>query len=227
MNKTEEILLAIRNFEGTAGWKNGVDGFIEALSYKTYVPLPICGYAERIQENFSPYEGSDVSVIFMMDKQLWELTGFRLHDDELFDENPIELKLEAVDSKRATVHILASYEGQNMDRVEKVREAIQNYPVTDKYFNPSQTFAQDLFSRPDDLHRETILEGLGKVVHQDEKKGVENGGLDIWIVFSCEGHLYKLSGYYDSYDGSNYESATLSEVVAKQKTITVYEELTA
>lgn len=63
---------------------------------------------------------------------------------------------------------------------------------------------------------------LGLIEYVAAKDGAEGGGEDIWIVFKLDGKLYRLDGYYASYDGSNWGEGDIKEVIAEQKVITVY-----
>ncbi len=68
----------------------------------------------------------------------------------------------------------------------------------------------------------TVELALGAATYVDGKLGREGGGEDIWFVFSLGGDLYRLSGWYSSYDGSNWEDSTPELVVPEEKIITIY-----
>jgi len=97
---------------------------------------------------------------------------------------------------------------------EQVSEAISEQglqefveELTDTWSNPSPTVE---------------LEGLGIAAYVDGKLGREGGGEDIWFVFSLDGKFYRLTGWYSSYDGSNWEDARVELVVPEEKIITIY-----
>jgi hypothetical protein len=66
------------------------------------------------------------------------------------------------------------------------------------------------------------LPGLGEVTLVDSKPGQEGGGEDIWVVFLIGDQLFKLTGWYGSWDGSNWEEGEVFEVVAEEKIVVVY-----
>lgn len=55
--------------------------------------------------------------------------------------------------------------------------------------------------------------------------GGEGEGSSIGFVLDLDGRYFKVSGYYNSWVGTNWEDAEVVEVVPKQKVITVYEEV--
>lgn len=76
---------------------------------------------------------------------------------------------------------------------------------------------------------EQLIEGIheaktsaGLIEYVDAKDGMEGGGEAIWVVFKLDGKLYRINGYYASYDGSNWDDGPIEEVVAEEKVITVY-----
>lgn len=58
----------------------------------------------------------------------------------------------------------------------------------------------------------------------DGKFPAESGGENIWIIFHVEGEntLYRIQGYYTSYDGAGWESAIVEEVEARPRVINDY-----
>jgi len=66
------------------------------------------------------------------------------------------------------------------------------------------------------------LDGLGEVTLVDSKPGFEGGGEDIWVVFHVGNQLFKLTGWYGSWDGSNWDEGDVFEVVAEEKIVVVY-----
>jgi hypothetical protein len=70
--------------------------------------------------------------------------------------------------------------------------------------------------------------GLGEVKivdasDYDSNKNYDGWYEDLWVVFDIQGTLYKATGTYTSYVGSDWEDE-LKVVVPKEKTILVYEE---
>jgi hypothetical protein len=66
------------------------------------------------------------------------------------------------------------------------------------------------------------LPEFGEVTLVDSKPGHEGGGEDIWVVFLIGDQLFKLTGWYGSWDGSNWEEGEVFEVVAEEKIVVVY-----
>lgn len=68
------------------------------------------------------------------------------------------------------------------------------------------------------------IEGLGWV-SIPENFGGEGMGDDRWVVFYIEatGQYFKKSGYYASYDGTNWGDGDFAVVSPKEKVVTVYE----
>ncbi len=64
-----------------------------------------------------------------------------------------------------------------------------------------------------------LIEFDGKSItltHVDSKPGAEGGGENIWLVFHAgDETLYRISGYYGSYDGEEWDLDSLEEVVAE------------
>jgi len=66
---------------------------------------------------------------------------------------------------------------------------------------------------------------VGTVKHVDSKVGAEGGGEDIWFVFSInDDKLYRITGYYTSYDGSYWEGP-VTEVTPREITVTVFDDV--
>lgn len=61
------------------------------------------------------------------------------------------------------------------------------------------------------------------IVKQVEQKGGEGEGSEYWVVFSVNGDtLFRVEGYYSSWEGTNWDSAELVEVVPVQVLVTQY-----
>lgn len=87
-------------------------------------------------------------------------------------------------------------------------------------------FAEDLRNQKnayDYKNKATYVVGLGQVRTVDEVTQFEEGS--VWIVFQTENDetLFRLSGYYDSYEGAEWAYGTVTEVEAREITTTVYE----
>lgn len=107
---------------------------------------------------------------------------------------------------------------------EKVYETNEKEPE-----NWRENFAQALLdgkewnSQTKEYEDVTVeLDGFGAVTLVDSKPGFEGGGEDIWIVFLVGDQLFKLTGWYGSWDGSNWEEGDVFEVVAEEKVVVVY-----
>lgn len=65
----------------------------------------------------------------------------------------------------------------------------------------------------------------GQIFHiVDGKDPIEGGGEDVWYVFRIEGNdsLYRIKGYFNSYDGTDWEETGPIEEV-KAIPVTAYE----
>jgi len=102
--------------------------------------------------------------------------------------------------------------------LNEIHEALRAYKNNDGI----EEFVEDLT-----WNKKTAdLGSLGVATHADSKVGIEGEGEHIWLVFELGGSFYRLTGYYNSYDGSNWdEYGDLEEVKPVQKTITVYEKI--
>lgn len=65
--------------------------------------------------------------------------------------------------------------------------------------------------------------GVGDVEKVASEPGGEGHGEDIWVVVRTidTGQLFRMNGWYASYDGSNYDGE-LYEVRAQERTVVVY-----
>lgn len=57
----------------------------------------------------------------------------------------------------------------------------------------------------------------------EEDFGGEGQGETRYVVFSVDGQFFRVDGYYASWDGTNWESASPYEVEAKEVTVIKYE----
>jgi hypothetical protein len=117
----------------------------------------------------------------------------------------------------------------------EVQNAIESYNEQVETYNEEnkdawrEPFAQTLIDgsvyNPETKKYEDVkveLDGLGEVTLVDSKPGQEGGGEDIWIVFHVGNQLFKLTGWYGSWDGSNWDEGDVFEVVAEEKIVVVY-----
>lgn len=80
----------------------------------------------------------------------------------------------------------------------------------------------------DSKTNDSPVPGLG-VVEQVKEYGGMGQGDDLWVVFKVAepgtGHerYFRVDGYYSSYEGCNWEDASLAEVTPRVKTVIVYE----
>lgn len=56
----------------------------------------------------------------------------------------------------------------------------------------------------------------------DSKFGYEGGGEDIWVVFKFDSKLYRMTGYYGSWSGDEWDASTIIEVVPEEKVTIIY-----
>ena len=59
----------------------------------------------------------------------------------------------------------------------------------------------------------------------DGETGREGGGENIWVVFQVGETFFRKTGYYNSWEGSDWSYGDLEIVVPKEKLITVYESI--
>lgn len=224
MGKAADILTAINWFIHPYKDEEGVDAFISCLTQHNNVDLGEQGTLTEISEEFheTSTEVGDLTMVVMVDEQLYKFGCF-LNKEE--GAQWVNASLTEMDKLEANVTIPDNYRSGDGVLLEKMRAAIDSYPVRDKFLNSPSTFVQDV--SPDKARGTALitLESIGTVQFEAEKRGMENGGHDIWVVFSHDQHLYKLSGWYDSYGGSDYTKAILTEVVAKEQTVIYYEEI--
>jgi hypothetical protein len=79
-------------------------------------------------------------------------------------------------------------------------------------------YSQDTFDVP----------GLGQVAIKDystydSNKNYDGWSEDLWVIFDIQGTLYRATGSYTSYIGSEWNNE-LTIVVPKQKVVTYFEE---
>lgn len=225
MDEVTEVFAAINTFIHPYKKMQGVNAVIDCLTCGEEVDLGMYGILVEVSEEFhdeTPEEASSLTMELVVADQLYKLVCFLNKKD---GPEWVNASLTQIEKKESNLIIAEDCYGENLSQLKKIKEAIENYPVKDKRYNSIHSFAQDLLSLEDGQHPQITLDGLGIVVHEADKRGVEKGGADIWIVFSRNHHLYKLAGCYYSYGGSDYENATLSEVAAKDKIVIIYEEL--
>ena len=95
--------------------------------------------------------------------------------------------------------------------IEEVHEAIKKFGHQD--FVDSIEYTTVPFELP----------GIGTVKQVAAETGGEGSAEHIWIVFEIDGTLYEKTGYYSSYDGTEWSYGTLSVVVPRQTIVTVYD----
>jgi len=66
------------------------------------------------------------------------------------------------------------------------------------------------------------LDGVGTIEWVAQNDGGVGDGGEIWFVFSHEGHLYRLSGFYSSYDSNEWDDEVV-EVFPRVIAKTIYE----
>lgn len=78
----------------------------------------------------------------------------------------------------------------------------------------------------DELSLNEVVEvaDLGSVQVVDRQPGREGGGENIYIVFKVGERFFKKTGYYASYDGSNWDGS-FTEVTPQDRVVTFYEPL--
>ena len=78
-------------------------------------------------------------------------------------------------------------------------------------------------------YRKTItLDGVGDVTFVAGEGGGEGQGEHVWVVFEHDGNLLRLTGYYSSYDGTEWGEdygSTLEFVAPRVISVTVYDSI--
>ena len=72
------------------------------------------------------------------------------------------------------------------------------------------------------LYSDEVTLPSGLVVKDVERYGGEGEGDKLWVVFSVDDQLFRVTGYYSSWDGDNWEDASLEEVEAYEVMVTKY-----
>lgn len=108
-----------------------------------------------------------------------------------------------------------------MQTVEEVKNFVKNCGNDDRYSGGAQHFGESLSWR--DAKTPVDVDGVNFYV-VDGKFGQEGEGENIWIVFHVEGYdtLYRMSGFYSSYDGSEWSAENIEEVESRPKVIQEY-----
>lgn len=77
--------------------------------------------------------------------------------------------------------------------------------------------------------RKTVtLDGLGDFTYVTGEGGGEGEGENVWIVFEHDGNLLRLTGYYSSYDGTEWGEdygSVLDFVAPRIISVTVYDHI--
>lgn len=84
-----------------------------------------------------------------------------------------------------------------------------------------QEFVEQLegYSTPDNTEL-----SVGKAEYVDAKWGMEGEGEYIWVVFQIGDALFRLDGYYGSWDGESWDEGSVVPVEAKEVVQVVYVE---
>lgn len=96
----------------------------------------------------------------------------------------------------------AEYQGEYDEKAEHLDSAIDEFT--------------------DSLDRKTgipLPSGPAKLL---EQHGGEDEGSDYWVVFSVNDDIFKVEGYYSSWEGVNWDSVKLIEVEPVQVLVTKY-----
>jgi len=109
-----------------------------------------------------------------------------------------------------------------MATIAEIKNAIQAYG--NGYNSGTNGFAQALEPvwRSENVNPEVELDGIGTAVYQDGKYGEEGGGEDVWVVFQLGENMYRITGYYNSYDGSEWSTDGMHAVMPYERTIIDY-----
>ena len=108
-----------------------------------------------------------------------------------------------------------------MKTVEEIKNFVRNCGQDDRYAGGAQHFGDALNWA--NQNAPVDIDGVNFYV-VDGKFGEEGGGENIWIVFHVEGQdtLYRITGFYSSYDGSEWGAEGIEEVEARPKVIQEY-----
>jgi hypothetical protein len=107
----------------------------------------------------------------------------------------------------------------------KLIEAIENYDeVVDENNQDSEYLDEDffetLYSR--ELNTEINLEGLESPLILIDYHGGDGDGSTMWVILQFEDKLWRISGYYSSWDSNEWQLDSLEEVKVKQVIRNIY-----
>ena len=109
-----------------------------------------------------------------------------------------------------------------LDRVEKIMSVTDfAYWESDKFEDINENYIKDKCTLEE---AEAIVEELGEVEEVDQYGGEGQG--ETWYsvkLFKDHGVYIRIDGYYESYNGVEFDQGYGEVVEPKQKTITVYE----
>lgn len=116
----------------------------------------------------------------------------------------------------------------NRDEIlSTIKETVQNGY---KYLRYSEYYKKEVEERstdPEDIPWEKVLPEIQ--IEVKEQKGGEDQGSEYYVILQVtkdgKTMLVMVSGYYSSYDGTDWSYADVSEVEAYQKTVTDYREV--
>lgn len=114
-----------------------------------------------------------------------------------------------------------------MSNVEKITQEIIDWVVSNEDFKNYYSYPGEDAKHLDqvmevfDSHGDGIEIPSGTVKFVDEFGG-EDMGSQRWIVFRVGEDYFQVDGYYNSWDGDNWDSAELVEVVPVERTVTQF-----
>lgn len=112
-----------------------------------------------------------------------------------------------------------------MSNLEKILDFVEGtIPTDDPYGYRGQN--EDGFDGGWDeftwqIEKGLEIPGIGLAKFVADHGGMDEGS-DRWVVFEVNGQLYKKSGFYSSYEGTDWDS-DLQEVKAVERPVTFYE----
>jgi len=102
---------------------------------------------------------------------------------------------------------------------DEILAGIKAFDTTSSWISPASAFVEKMTYGD----KTATIPGIGVATLKDEKLGEEGEGENIWVVFELYGSLYRLNGFYSSYDGEDWTYGSVVQVKPREITTTIYE----
>lgn len=67
-----------------------------------------------------------------------------------------------------------------------------------------------------------MLPGVGQAEFVDAQFGSEGSGSEVWIVFNVKDELFKMTGFYSSWDGTDWNGYNIFRVEPEEVVMVIY-----